>query len=224
MGQSRLRFTLPGEWWPAPMEADAAERTAAIAAFVRTHYGRRDDLARARAEHRGRLTQALDAAIDQGATQYHVSLANDGGVAFASTLSEYVLPGAFGTDPAPALLADRVVVALHSESDADAAWRAFAAGGGLAFAKGESIVLRRIVRREADPVDESSVESLTADYWLTVPGAAEVVLVTLSTVLLALEPLMLELFDRIIDAAEWVEAAPPRQSLRAELTGAVDPS
>ena len=105
-----------------------------------------------------------------------------------------------------------------------AAWRGFAAGGGVAFAKGESIVLRRIVRRQADPVDESSVESLTADYWLTVPGAAEVVLVTLSTVLLALEPLMLELFDRIIDAAEWVEGAPARQSLRAELTGAVDPS
>jgi len=222
MGHPRLQFTLPGEWWVAPMDADAEERAAEIARFVRTHYGRRDDLAQARAEHRARLTQALDAAIEQGATQYHLSLANDAGVAFASTLSEYVLPRAFGADPAPAVLVERVVAALHAGADADASWRAFGADGGVAFAKGDSIVLRRIVRREADVTDESSVESLTADYWLTVPGRAEVVLVSLSTVLLALESLMLELFDRIIDAAEWVESAPTRQTLRAELAGADD--
>ncbi|WP_022893898.1 hypothetical protein [Agromyces subbeticus] len=223
IAHSRLRFTLPGEWWHAPIDGDAEARAVEIANFVREQYGRRDDLAQLRADHRLRLARALEAAIARGATQYHVSLANDGGVAFASTLSEYALPPTFGEDSTPAVLVEKLVAALRPpEVDAEP-WQAFESGGGVAFAKGDSIVLRRITRRAADASDESSAESLTADYWITVPGAAEVVLASLSTVLLQLEPLMLELFDRIIEAAEWADAQPATRTIRDELAESADP-
>jgi len=248
----RLEFALPGAWWQAPLEADPDTRAQAIAAFVRDRYGRRDDLARTRAEHRARLARSLDEAVRAGAVAMHVSESNDGGIAFASTLTEYALPGVFGTNPAPEVLADRVVGGLSSAAAATGAggaagsaadaWAAFAAAGGVAFSKGESIVLRRVVRRGPDAADEaaaarqetetnpggpaeagpdaaseaSTVESLTADYWITVPGRPDVVLVSLSSVLGPLEPLMLELFDRIIAAASWRSA----RSLRDELTAA----
>lgn len=213
---ARLTFVLPGEWWTAPVDAAPEVRAQAIAALVASRYGRRDDLARVRAEHRVRLGRALDQAIGRGASQYRLSLANEGGVAFASTLGEYPLPPVFGGDATPEVLADRVVGALSGGGAADP-WEEFAAQGGVAFAKGDSIVLRRLLRVEAAPGADDVAESLTADYWITVPERAEVVLVTLSTVLLQLEPLMLELFDRVIAAAEWGGSAP---SLRAELLGA----
>lgn len=218
MQRARLRFELPGEWWHAPTDGDAESRSLEIANFVRSQYGRRDDLSQVRADHRARLARALEAAIERGATQYHVALANDGGVAFASTLSEYALPRAFGDDPTPAVLAERLVAALRRTGDDTEPWHAFEAAGGAAFAKGDSIVLRRITRRVADASDESSAESLTADYWITVPGSADVVLATLSTVLLQLEPLMLELFDRIIEAAEWTDTKAESRTVRAELS------
>ncbi|MFF2369855.1 hypothetical protein [Agromyces sp. NPDC058110] len=233
----RLDFALPGTWWSAPLDADAEARMAAIAEFVRELYGRRDDLARTRAEHRARLSRAIDEAARGGAVQMHVSEANEGGIAFASTLTEYALPAVFGASAEPSVLADRVVGALANVAGDH--WSAFAADGGTAFAKGDSIVLRRVTRRGPDGTDTpdapdtpagddaadahgaapergaEAAESLTADYWLTVPGRAEVALVSLSSVLGPLEPLMLELFDRIIAAAEW-RAAP---SLRDELAG-----
>lgn len=214
----RLTFALPGEWWTAPVDADPEARAQAIAELVSGQYGRRDDLARVRAEHRVRLGRALDQAIGGGASQYRLSLANEGGVAFATTLGEYPLPSVFGVDARPEILADRVVGALYGGGAVDP-WEEFAARGGVAFAKGDSIVVRRLLRAEAAPGEDDVAESLTADYWITVPGRAEVVLVTLSTVLLQLEPLMVELFDRIIAAAEWRESAP---SLRAELLGQAD--
>jgi hypothetical protein len=203
---SRLEFVLPGEWWHAPLDADLDERARAIAQLVRRQYGRRDDLATVRADHRRRLARALSAAIERGASQYHVALANEGGIAFASTLSEYRLPPIFGDDATPAVLADRVVAAMRA-GDEPEPWLAFEAAGGVAFAKGDSIVLRRVTRSIADAADETSTESLTADYWITVPRRAEVVLVSMSTVLLQLEPIMLELFDRIVAAAEWAALA-----------------
>ncbi|GAA1941758.1 hypothetical protein [Agromyces allii] len=225
----RLDLVLPGTWWRAPLEADAETRSAAIAEFVGARYGRRDDLARSRADHRARLGRSIDEAVRAGAVQMHHSESNDGGIAFATTITEYALPSAFGTSAEPALLAERVVGALTSGAAgagaaADDPWSAFAAEGGVAFAKGESIVLRRIARQVADRADDAGIagsaasdetaESITVDYWITVPGSAEVVLVSLSSVLAALEPLMLELFDRIVAAAEW-RAAP---TLRDELT------
>lgn len=244
----RLEFALPGAWWRAPLDADGEERAHAISEFVRAKYGRRDDLARTRAEHRVKLAHALDEAVRAGAVAMHVSESNDGGIAFASTVTEYALPGVFGTNPAPEVLADRVVGGLARSGgaevaagaagvapDAGEAWSAFQAAGGVAFAKGESIVLRRVLRRGADASptaaphpgepnasqpdaasEATTAESITADYWITVPGRPEVVLVSMTSVLGPLEPLMLELFDRIVAAAAW-RAAP---SLRDELTAA----
>ncbi|MET4158754.1 hypothetical protein [Agromyces sp. PvR057] len=246
----RLEFALPGAWWRAPLEADGEERAHAISEFVRAKYGRRDDLARTRAEHRAKLAHALDEAVRAGAVAMHVSESNDGGIAFASTVTEYALPGVFGTNPAPEVLVDRVVGGLARAGggevagpDAGEAWSAFQAAGGVAFAKGESIVVRRVVRRGADATDAAAhtsptaatpdprepnasgsaaasdattAESITADYWITVPGRPEVVLVSMTSVLGPLEALMLELFDRIVAAATWRKAP----SLRDELAAA----
>jgi hypothetical protein len=78
-------------------------------------------------------------------------------------------------------------------------------------------VLRRERRIEAaDPANDAPVA--VADYWLTEPGRNRVVLVSFTTALAELAPLMTELFDAVVGAAEWIElddAAALRAELRA---------
>jgi hypothetical protein len=89
------------------------------------------------------------------------------------------------------------------------------------FAKEDGFVLR-LSRMQDAPSGDDGVPAFTVDYWLTVPGRAAAVLVTLTTALTELAPLMTELFDGVIAAAEWIPDA-AADALRAEL-GAPPPA
>ncbi|WP_448005881.1 hypothetical protein [Agromyces bauzanensis] len=212
-----LAYRLPGEWWEIPLTGAEAAATS-VRALVRTRLGRRDDLAAARADQRRRLTDAATRAMSAGATQLHVSQ-RDGGVALASMLTEYRPRLPLGGHAAPALVADalarELVVAEAPDTPAGAHWDAFAEQGGAVFARADGFVLRCSRTREV-PSGGGDAPALTVDYWLTVPGHAAVVLVSFTTALAELAPLMTELFDGVVAAAEWNEDAaahhvgPPR--------------
>lgn len=208
-----LRLRLPGEWQELPL-GDDAEIAASVAAFVRGRFGRRDDQATLRAQQRDRLSEAARRARDAAATQYHLSIAAPGGLAFASSVAEYRPGLPLGAAADPATVADELVRVLCPGEDGGH-WDRFAAAGGAAFEKGDGLVLR--TERRLDPADpERDAPVAVADYWLTTPGRAGVVLVTFTTALAELAPLMVELFDAVVAAAEWVSTA---GSLRAELIG-----
>jgi hypothetical protein len=208
-----LRFRLPGRWEELPLGDDAAI-TDAVAALVRAHFGRRDDQATFRAQQRDRLSETARRARDAGATQYHLSLAAPGGLAFASSVAEYRPGLPLGSVADPAAVADELVRVL-SPGEEGGHWDRFAAAGGAAFEKGDGLVLR--TERRLDPADAARDAPVAiADYWLTTPGRAGAVLVTFTTALAELAPLMTELFDAIVAAAEW---APVGGSLRSELIG-----
>ncbi|CAI9393624.1 hypothetical protein [Microbacterium sp. T2.11-28] len=212
-----LRLALPGTWQELPL-GDDASITDAVAALVRAHYGRRDDQATFRARQRDRLAEAARRARDAGATQYHLSLAAPGGLAFASSVAEYRPGLPLGAVDDPAAVADELVRVL-SPGEAGAHWDRFAAAGGAAFEKGDGLVLRT-ERRLDPPADDRDAPVAIADYWLTVPGSAAVVLLSFTTALAALAPLLTELFDAVVGAAEWSPGGgSPTGSLRAELIG-----
>lgn len=208
-----LRLRLPGEWEQLPLGADA-DIADAVAALVRIHFGRRDDQATLRAQQRDRLSATARRARDAGATQYHLSIAAPGGLAFASSVAEYRPGLPLGSAAEPAAVADELVRVL-CPGEAGEHWDRFAAMGGAAFEKGEGLVLR--TERRLDPADaERDAPAAVADYWLTTPGRAGVVLVSFTTALAELAPLMVELFDAVVAAAEWTRQG---GSLRAELGG-----
>jgi len=208
-----LTLSLPGEWEQLPLGDDAAISDA-VAALVRTHFGRRDDQATLRAQQRDRLSETARRARDAGATQYHLSIAAPGGLAFASSVAEYRPGLPLGAAPEPAAVADELVRVL-CPGEAGGHWDRFAASGGAAFEKGDGLVLR--TERRLDPADtEKDAPAAVADYWLTTPGRAGVVLVSFTTALAELAPLMTELFDAVVAAAEWTGQP---GSLRAELGG-----
>ncbi|MFF2387773.1 hypothetical protein [Agromyces sp. NPDC058104] len=215
--QPALEFRLPGEWWEVPLgsQAEAAE---SIRALVRREYGRRDEDAAVRAEHRRRLTDAAGRAISAGATQQHIALRMASRATLATTLIEYRPALPLGDRAEPALVAEGLVAGLFggtAGADSDRLWSDFAADGGVAFEKGDSIVLRRS-RRIASGTGGDEAEALQVDYWLTEPGRAAAVLVGFSTILVDAGPMMIELFDAIIAAADW-RSAGRTGDLRAEL-------
>lgn len=220
-GGAALGYRLPGEWWEIPLDSAEAV-TASVRALVRTRVGRRDDLAAVRAEQRRRLVGAATRAMAADATQLHVSQRDDDGIAFASMLTEYRPRLPLGEHAEPALVADALARALAASGAPDvpagAHWESFAEQGGVVFRKEDGFVLRRSRTQDA-PSGDGGVPAFTVDYWLTVPGRAAAVLVTLTTALTELAPLMTELFDGVIAAAEWIRDA-SADALRAELAAA----
>ncbi len=218
-----LRLTLPGAWRALPLGTDD-DIAAEISAFVRERFGRRDDHAVQRAQQRQRLAESARRARDAGAVQFHLSLQGPDGVALASTVAEYHprLPLATGAAAhEPAVVADALVRVLapgETPAGGDAHWDRFTAAGGAVFDRGDGLVLRTSRRVEtARGGRGDDIPSAIVDYWLTRPGAAGVVLITFTTALADLEPLITELFDAVIAAAEWVPPAPASAGLRAEL-------
>jgi hypothetical protein len=217
-GIPALRLALPGQWHALPLGSDD-EVAAQVAAFVREHFGRRDDQATQRAEQRARLGEAARRARDAGAVQFHLSLRGPAAVVLASSAAEFHPRLPLGAHAAPAAVADALVRVLagggagggQGSRDGRTAgagdhWERFAADGGAVFDRGDGLVLRTTRRTEpADP--ERDAATAVADYWLTVPGRADAVLLTFTTALAALEPLMTELFDAIVAASEWTPHA-----------------
>lgn len=228
MNAPALRLALPGEWHPLPLGSDEQIGTD-VASFVRRHFGRRDDQAALRAEHRARLSDAARRGRDAGAVQFLLSLRGPEGIVLASTVAEFHPRLPLGGHTAPPAVADALVRVLADRGATAAGaepWETFAAGGGAVFDRGDGLVLR--ASRRIEPVDPAKdAPTAIADYWLTRPGRAEVVLVTFTTALAELEPLMVELFDAVIGASEWLgaaDAAEPggerRTGLRDELRAA----
>lgn len=198
-----LEYRLPGEWWAIAVDgSDAAADS--VRRLTRATLGRRDDQATARAEQRRRLTAAAHRAVAAGATQLHVSMRGEHGIAFASMLTEYRPRLPLGARAEPELVADALVRALArtgaSRTSGGDHWGDFADEGGSAFGRADGLVLRR--SRLVDG-PSAAAPALTVDYWLTEPGRADVVLATFTTALVELAPLMTELFDGVIAAAEW---------------------
>jgi hypothetical protein len=217
-GNPALRLALPGQWHALPLGSDDEVATQ-VAAFVRAHFGRRDDQAALRAGQRARLGEAARRARDAGAVQFHLSLRGPAAVALATSAAEFHPRLPLGAHAAPAAVADALVRVLAGGgagggqssrdgqmTDVGDHWETFAAAGGAVFERGDGLVLRMTRRTEpADP--ERDAATAAADYWLTVPGRADAVLLTFTTALAALEPLMTELFDAIVAASEWTPRA-----------------
>lgn len=211
-----LVVALPGEWWPIAVD-DPATVEASVRALVDEHYGRRDQDAAIRYAHRAQLREAALLAVNGRATALQISKTTESGVALATVYTEYLPNLPLGARSEAATVAERLVAVLSGlggDAPASEHWAEFVATGGVVFEKDGGLVLRQT--RTAPASDDGRRPAhVTIDYWLTVPERAAVVLATFSSVLVELAPLLIELFDEVIGAAEW--AVSPPSELRSEI-------
>ena len=195
----QLRFRLPGKWWQVPL-TDLDEARASIRRLVDRAVGNRDDRASDRDRMRKQLTTAAEKAVSGRGTAMHIALEIVEGLPIPASFTVFQpdlrLSPAVGTD-GPAVIG---ILQQGLEQRAD-----FNPETAYRFTAHRSEVLRQhrteVTRAEAETVQE--LPALIVDYWMTVPGAKRVVLVSFSTALSGIDEIMLGFFDSVIGASYW---------------------
>lgn len=179
-GAMPVALLLPDTWWSVDL-ADPAHVRRSVDALVRRQVGRGDRRARLRAELRSRLHRTAGDARRAGGFLLAVSLMRASEHPIPASLTAYRAPRGDGLESLEAELAGL---------DSDALDLAVADRGDL---------LRRVWRRAGPTdLDAEDVEMLRADYWLALPDAPDLVLLSFSSPLVAAAEGLLELFDVIV--------------------------
>lgn len=174
---------LPEDWWIVDVRSERA-RERSIAALVTRQVGRADVRAALRAEMRAALGRQARDATRAGAFLLAISLMRVGEVHLPAALTMYRVPRTGGGE-------------LHALE------RAFGQQPSrtleLAVADRGAALRRTWVDRDAPGSPLPDARAFRADYWLDLPGAAEIVLLTFSTPLVEAADAFLGLFDTIVD-------------------------
>ena len=207
-----LRLRLPGSWWNIPL-TDLEEAKASIRRLVDRAAGSRDDRAADRERYRRQLLDAAEAAIAGSGRAMHIALEIVEGLPIPVSVTVFApdmrLTPAIGTDglAVMAILEKGLARAAETPADPDAAAPPTAETRSDRFRVGESEVLRRL-RHETTTYGDEQVPGLAVDYWITVPGAKRVALLSFSTALTGMDDIMLGFFDSIVQASFWQAKSP----------------
>jgi hypothetical protein len=193
-------YILPGTWGRVDLASDASTASS-IRKVVEHAVGRDDRLASLRADLRGRLRTAADAARAAQAVEFRVALELAPGVPLPAWLAVF-LPSIDSTD-FRALGLDQLEVAL--QGGLAAAPSAAAGSDTRQVVKGTHVHAVRQAFRRVQPAtpDVPEIDVLQVDYWLAATDPNRLALFTFSTNLVELEERMLEFFDAIIGTLRW---------------------
>ncbi|PWB95974.1 hypothetical protein [Homoserinimonas hongtaonis] len=196
-----LRFRLIGRWSQLDLRSEDAA-AASIRRYVQNLLGSADAEAQARALLRRSLHEGVGMAREASAVSMFLAREIAPGTAMPVTLTVYspsnlTMSPSIGT--APATVADQLQKGLTTLAVAgiDTATRLEIEGSHIL----------RVHHERQDPVHEATpdvpMRKLMVDYWYTVPGSKQVVLVNFMTPLVDLRDVMLEFFDSIVGASRF---------------------
>lgn len=211
--RAELRFRLPGTW--VSLIGDPEAEAVARREFVRSVLGVSDELGAARHLLRDSLASAGNAAAERGALALFVASEVKPGVPLAVSLSVFDpqlrMSPTIGVDPADvrAMLRESLT-ALEVEGVADVV--------ELEVQNSAILRLHRIEIEKPDEEAQVSIRRLVADYWYTVPGTKNVLLVNFITPMGDIPNVMLQFFDAIVKASyfEMPEAAESEEAESVE--------
>ena len=193
----RLTFSLPGQWSRIPLDDPEASGRA-----IRNHVielaGRADRLATARATLRRELEQAASLARDADGRTMFASVEPVPSVPLSVAFTEHwpefdvaLAPSASGTD-----VMDTLLRGLASTPEGSAAYERFSSG------ESEVARLAELTLVPADG-DVPEYTTLSAKYWVTVPGHRRVVLLAFTTPHGDFAEPLSNLFAAIVASATW---------------------
>jgi hypothetical protein len=189
-----LQLHLPDGWWPVDVRSERA-RDRSIGALVEHQVGRADHRTGLRAELRTALRHQARDAMRAGAFLLAISLMRHDDLPLPAAVVGYRVPRSGGDELRT--LESALVTQAHESLE-------------LAVADHGS-VLRRTRSGDAQLSPTSPpTRMLRADYWLDLPGAADLVLLTFSTPMIHAAEGFLELFDAIA-ATVTVDPRPPQR-------------
>jgi hypothetical protein len=196
----QLRFRLPGKWWQIPL-GDLDEAKASVRRLVDVAVGPRDDRAIERDRMRSQLFTAVEKAVAGSGLSMQIALEIVEGLPIPASFTVFQpdlsLSPAVGTGGAAVMGILQQGLEKRPDFDPEAILR---------FRSGVSEVLRQHRTEIALVTDRDTpeeLETLAVEYWMTVPNAKRVLLVSFSTALAGIDHIMLPFFDSIIGATYW---------------------
>jgi hypothetical protein len=191
------RLVLPGRWGRIDLTTPEASR-ASIRAFVADALGRRDDDAGARAEYRRRLEATAEAArADHGRT-LHVAIELTPGIPVPATLTILMPPLDDIRLDERGLQSVADLAGSLVGDDESAATTVTTLGPAIAG-------VRKVSSRTTG--EQAGLAVLQVDYWLVAADPARLAVLSFSSPLVALQDMLVDLFDAIVATATW-EAVP----------------
>ncbi len=197
-----LRFRLPGEWWPIPLQSEHVAKES-IRRLIDRQVGRADDRAILRDGLRGQFYDAVERAVAGDGQSMHIALDVVEELPLSSSFTVFILPQQL--TPAIGESGEALIAVLRAGLESA---QPEAVSTLVEFTTGSSRVLRShstTVGSDEPP----TLPSLIANYWISMPGTKRVVLVSFVTAYAELEEVMLTFFDSIMRAAYWEERASP---------------
>lgn len=181
--RSHFTFFLPGDWLSLDLTGSEEQVDKRIHTLIAKAVGPRDDLASVRYDLRTRLADVVRRGRAVRADEVHLAQKLVGDVPFPVSLL-VSRPGAH-------------VPVAGSVTAAAAQLLELMPGDETSTVPHETLAVARTVSRPKGD-DASSAETLVADYWVVRPGMGGLTAFTFSSGLVALEAVLLKLFDAMI--------------------------
>jgi hypothetical protein len=183
------RLILPQEWYQIPLAPGARERS--VDALVDRQFKGQDDAPVIKQQVRGELLAQAESAFGNNGVELYLSLQAAGPLTIPASLLVTFLPAR--TVPAKSLeeLADH---ARAGDPEAEVSLEELPSGPAV-----------RVCRRE-EPVNGSPDEaepSVAVDFYLPIPGADDLLLLSFNTPLPAIANALVQLFDAIARSFSW---------------------
>ncbi|TFD56082.1 hypothetical protein E3T55_00085 [Cryobacterium frigoriphilum] len=185
-------IVLPGTWAQIPMQSREAA-SARISALVKKQVGMNDRLARHRRDVRDQLLDAALQAQAAHALSFAISLELAPGVPFPASMLGSRTPWPPRATDAPGTPALAVTPEDRLRRDFPAA----------TFVAGSAGPIARRTQHGTREWGDTTTQTLSLDYWLPVPGAAELLQFTISAPMVEGYELFTELFDMIMSTVSW---------------------
>ena len=203
---ARLRFRLMGTWHPVLLN-DLSSRDL-IKNFVRDVVGRRDEDAAVRDRLRRQFEEIIVQAVEARAEAMFVVTEVGGAPMFATLtvrpVDDVRLSPAIGEAPAE-------IIRVLSESFEALEREGIDTARVIDMDASQALRLHRIREEEYEEQGQTfTSRALSADYWYTVPGTKELLLVNFITPMGDIAHVMLAFFDAIVRAS-YFEAVPSAQ-------------
>ena len=193
-----IKLTLPRTWFDIPL-GESAQTAAAVREIVQRTIGRADEHAQLRADVRARTIEAIAEAQRANAIGFWVAIEVVPGVPLPAFATLYRPSSAVGegTDGSPAaIMAELLAGFVTAASSAPSIDECFTLGDSLVYRS------QRVVTHSADD-ERPETSSLIVDFWLTVPGATGIRLLSFSSPAPELAESLGNLFGSIVATLRW---------------------
>lgn len=209
---ARLRFRLIGTWHPILLNDLSSSDL--IKDFVRDVVGNRDQDATVRERLRRQFNEIIEQAVDGRAEAMFVVTEVGGAQIFATLtvrgVDDVRLSPAVGESPAEVMR-----VLIESLESLERAGMDTAAV--IDMGPSQALRLHRVREEEYDEGGEKfTSRTLNVDYWYTVPGTKELLLVNFITPMGDIPNVMMAFFDSVVRASYFDEAPDPQPQTSAE--------